>query len=186
MAAKVLVVDDEPAVRFTLREVLVERGHTVVEAASGAAALDLLEGVSAAVTDLAMPGMDGLALLAAIRDKDPSLPVILLTAHGSEKVAVQAMKAGAYDYAAKPFDIDEIVTVVERALEARALRTAARHLGARLNFDETSRLLALCGFLSNPTVASRTGTTLHLSNQLRAERSHRELRLSLHSQSSPK
>jgi two-component system, NtrC family, response regulator AtoC len=56
--------------------------------------------------------------------------VILLTAHGSEKVAVQAMKAGAYDYAAKPFDIDELVAVVERALEARALRTAARHLAA--------------------------------------------------------
>ena len=75
---------------------------------------------------------------------------------------------------------------LDPATRRRVLRTAARQLGARLNFDETSRLLALCGFLSNPTVASRTGITLHLSNQLRAERSHRELRLSLHSQSSPK
>jgi len=75
---------------------------------------------------------------------------------------------------------------LDPATRRRVLRTAARQLGARLNFDETSRLLALCGFLSNPTVASRTGTTLHLSNQLRAERSHRELRLSLHSQSNSK
>ncbi|MEO6982220.1 MAG: hypothetical protein ABI072_03795, partial [Edaphobacter sp.] len=69
---------------------------------------------------------------------------------------------------------------LDPALRRRVLRAAARQLGVRLSFDETSRLLALCGFLSNPTVAARTGTTLHLSNQLRAERSHRELRLFLH------
>ena len=96
---RVLLCDDEPAVLFTLKEVLVERGHEAVTAASGREALGRLDGVDAAITDLAMPGMDGLALLAAIRERDPSLPVVLLTAHGSEKVAVQAMKAGAYDYA---------------------------------------------------------------------------------------
>ncbi len=68
---------------------------------------------------------------------------------------------------------------LDPALRRRVLRAAARQLGARLSFDETSRLLALCGFLANPTVAARTGATLHLSNQLRAERSHRELRLFL-------
>jgi two-component system response regulator AtoC len=127
---RVLVVDDEAAVRFTLQEVLVDRGHVAVAAASGREALERLEGVEAVVTDLAMPGMSGLELLAAIRERDAALPVVLLTAHGSEKVAVQAMKAGAYDYATKPFDIDELVVVVERALEARALRGAARMLAA--------------------------------------------------------
>lgn len=68
---------------------------------------------------------------------------------------------------------------LDPALRRRVLRAAARQLGARLSFDETSRLLALCGFLTLPTVAARTGATLHLSNQLRAERSHRELRLFL-------
>jgi tRNA(Ile)-lysidine synthase len=68
---------------------------------------------------------------------------------------------------------------LDPALRRRVLRAAARQLGARLSFDETSRLLALCGFLSLPTVAARTGAALHLSNQLRAERSHRELRLFL-------
>jgi two-component system response regulator AtoC len=127
---RVLVVDDEPAVLFTLAEVLVERGHDVVTATNGQEALGRLDGVDAVVTDLAMPGMDGLALLAAIRERDAALPVALLTAHGSEKVAVAAMKAGAYDYATKPFDIDELVVMVERALEARSLRDRTRRLAA--------------------------------------------------------
>jgi two-component system response regulator AtoC len=127
---RVLVVDDEPAVLFTLKEVLAERGHDPVTATGGREALGRLDGVDVVITDLSMPGMDGLALLAAVRERDASLPVVLLTAHGSEKVAVRAMKAGAYDYAAKPFDIDELVSVVERALEVRALRSATRMLAA--------------------------------------------------------
>jgi tRNA(Ile)-lysidine synthase len=68
---------------------------------------------------------------------------------------------------------------LDPALRRRVLRAAARQLGARLSFDETSRLLALCGFLPIPTVAARTGAALHLSNNLRAERSPREIRLFL-------
>lgn len=75
-------------------------------------------------------------------------------------------------------ELDRLRTL-DPALRRRVIRAAARHLGARLSFDETSRLLALCGFLSDPTIASRTGAILQLSNQLRAERSHRELRLFL-------
>ena len=127
---RVLVVDDEPAVLFTLKEVLADHGHDPVTAVSGHEALARLEGVEAVITDLSMPGMDGLALLRALRERDASLPVVLLTAHGSEKVAVSAMKAGAYDYATKPFDIDELMVVVDRALEARALRSATRILSA--------------------------------------------------------
>jgi two-component system response regulator AtoC len=128
--ARVLLVDDEPGVLFTLREVFADRGHEPVTATSGAEALGRLDGVDAVVTDLAMPGMDGLALLLAIRERDPQLPVVLLTAHGSERVAVNAVKQGAYDYLKKPFDIDEITVVVERALEARHLRIENRHLAA--------------------------------------------------------
>jgi tRNA(Ile)-lysidine synthase len=80
--------------------------------------------------------------------------------------------------AAVAIELDRLRTL-DPALRRRVLRAAARQLGARLSFDETSRLLALCGFLSLPTVAARTGAALHLSNQLRAERSHRELRLFL-------
>ncbi len=124
----VLIVDDEASVRFALSELLSERGHAVVTAASGAEALGKLEEVDAVVTDLSMPGMTGMELLGKIRARDPSLPVVMLTAHGSERVAVEAMRQGAYDYVAKPFDIDELAMLVERALEARRLRQDNRRL----------------------------------------------------------
>ena len=126
MIARVLIVDDEPAVRFTLAEALAGHGLDPIEAASGQEALERLDEASVVVTDLAMPGMDGLALLGAIRARDPDLPVIMLTAHGSERAAVQAMKAGAYDYLTKPFHVDEVRLAVARAAEARALRRSAR------------------------------------------------------------
>jgi two-component system response regulator AtoC len=126
----VLLVDDEPGVLFTLSEVLTERGHRVLTARSGADALTKLEEAETVVTDLAMPAMDGLELMSQINARDPGLPVILLTAHGSERVAVAAMKQGAYDYVAKPFDIDEVAVVIERALEARRLRVDNRRLVA--------------------------------------------------------
>ncbi len=126
----VLLVDDEPGVLFTLTEILAERGHRVVTARSGDEALAKLEEADAVLTDLSMPKMDGLELMGQIVQRDPSLPVILLTAHGSERVAVAAMKQGAYHYLAKPFDIDEVAVVIERALEARRLRIDNRRLSA--------------------------------------------------------
>ncbi|PRQ05509.1 sigma-54-dependent transcriptional regulator [Enhygromyxa salina] len=122
----ILVVDDEPAVRFTLTELFSDRGHRVLAAGSGVEALELFDDAEVVLSDLHMPAMDGLALLAEITARDPSLPVVLLTAHGSERVAVQALKAGAYDYLSKPFDIDELTVTIERALEARRLRVASR------------------------------------------------------------
>jgi DNA-binding NtrC family response regulator len=126
----VLLVDDEPGVLFTLSELLLERGHKVMTASSAAEALTKLDEAEAVLTDLSMPKMDGLELMAQIGARDPQLPVILLTAHGSERVAVAAMKQGAYDYLAKPFDIDEVAVVIERALEARRLRVDNRRLAA--------------------------------------------------------
>ena len=126
----VLLVDDEPGVLFTLSELLIERGHKVTTAKNGVEALTKLDEAETVLTDLSMPRMDGLELMTQIAARDPSLPVILLTAHGSEKVAVAAMKQGAYDYLTKPFDIDEVAVVIERALEARRLRVDNRRLAA--------------------------------------------------------
>jgi len=128
--ARLLLVDDDPAMLFALKELAESSEHEVVLAPSGAEALALLDGVDAVVTDYAMPAMDGVQLLKSIRDRDESLPVILLTAHGSERIAVRAMKAGAYEYVTKPFDIEEMGLVLERALEARALRVQNRRLSA--------------------------------------------------------
>ncbi|MEO7092114.1 MAG: response regulator, partial [Polyangiales bacterium] len=85
--SSVLLVDDEPGVLFTLSEVLTERGHRVLTARSGAEALTKVDDADAVLTDLSMPGMDGLELMGQIVQRDATLPVILLTAHGSERVA---------------------------------------------------------------------------------------------------
>lgn len=112
----VLLVDDEPGVRFALSEVLHDRGYRVVSAGSGPEALAALDGVDVVVTDLSMPGMDGLELVSQIAARAPALPVILLTAHGSEHLLRIASSRGACGCLSKPFDIDEIAQVVERAL----------------------------------------------------------------------
>jgi DNA-binding NtrC family response regulator len=128
--SRVLVVDDDSGMLLSLKGLLASHGQETVVASTGQEALERLEGVDAVITDFAMPGMDGLQLVRAIHDRDETLPVILLTAHGSERVAVQAMKSGAYDYMTKPFDGDEFTLVIGRALEARTLRVQNRRLTA--------------------------------------------------------
>jgi len=122
---KVLLVDDEEAILFALSEVLDGTGIEVVTARNADEALAKLEGVDVVVTDYAMPGKTGLELLEHVRALDESLPIIMLTAHGSERIAVEALKRGAYDYIAKPFDNDEVAYSIRRACETRSLRRRA-------------------------------------------------------------
>ncbi len=128
--ARLLLVDDEPGMLFALKELVQSRGHEPVLARSGKEALAQLEGVDAVISDYSMPEFDGLQLLQAVRERDATLPVVMLTAHGSERLAVRAMKAGAWEYVTKPFDIEEMGLVIDRALEARALRVQNRRLTA--------------------------------------------------------
>jgi two-component system response regulator AtoC len=122
--ARVLVIDDEASMRFTLEAVLGDAGHEVTTGDGGAAGLAAFEesGADVVITDLAMPEVDGMKVLATLRAQDPTVPVMMLTAHGSERVAVAAMKAGAFDYIPKPFDPDEIALAVSRAADTRRLR----------------------------------------------------------------
>jgi DNA-binding NtrC family response regulator len=129
--AHVLIVDDESAVLFMLREVLEERGHEVLSATSGVQAkamadLGQLEEIELVLTDFAMPELDGLQLMEHLRRQNPELPVVLLTARGSERLAARAIKTGAFDYLPKPFELDELEAVVARALETYGLRRDAR------------------------------------------------------------
>lgn len=124
----ILICDDEPAVRFAVEEALEALGADIVSVGGGAAALERLSEADVLVTDLVMPEMDGLELLAAVKKLDPDVPVVMLTARGNEKAAVAALKQGAYDYLAKPFGVEDLRTSVARALEARALRLAASEL----------------------------------------------------------
>ena len=124
MHQRVLVIDDDASLRYTLEAVLSDAGLTVETADGGAAGLAAFEarGADVVLTDLAMPGVDGMKVLEALRAQDPGVPVVMLTAHGSERVAVAAMKAGAHDYLPKPFDPDELTLTVKRAIETRELR----------------------------------------------------------------
>ncbi|MFN9809942.1 MAG: sigma-54-dependent transcriptional regulator [Deltaproteobacteria bacterium] len=137
---KVLLVDDEPGVLYMLREVLAERGLDVIAASSAREALAQLEHAHVVVSDLSMPGMDGLALLDEVRARRPELPFVLVTAHGNERIAVRAMKRGARDYLTKPVDIDELGLVVDRALEGLRLRAEVRAM--RLERALGRRLIA--------------------------------------------
>lgn len=139
MSARVLVVDDDSGVRYTLRGALEDAGYTVEEAADGATALARLEPFAPdlLVTDLRMPGMDGLALLRVVKARRPAMPVVLVTAHGSERAAVDAMKGGAWDYLRKPFEIDELLAVVTRAVEASRLRADNERLSGELNLSRS-------------------------------------------------
>jgi len=125
---RVLVVDDEPSMLAALEALLRSSGHVAVVAHSGREALGLLEGVEAVVTDYSMPEMNGVELIQALHQRDETLPVVLLTAHGSETIEARAMNAGAYQYVTKPVDIENLSQVVEHALEGRALRLENRRL----------------------------------------------------------
>jgi DNA-binding NtrC family response regulator len=128
--SKILIVDDDATMHIALREILEERGHVTVSASSGSEALSKLAEIEVVLSDLQMPGMSGLDVLRAIREQDHTVPVIILTAHGSERAAVDAMKAGAYDYLTKPFNVDEVALLTERALESRQLRVDNRRMAA--------------------------------------------------------
>ncbi len=133
-APRVLVVDDDPGVRYTLREILSSEGLEVDEAPDGAAAMARLAAAPAALvlTDLRMPGTDGMALLRHVVARHPGTRVVLITAHGSERQAVEAVKAGAYDYFKKPFETEELLAVVRRAVEALRLSRENEQLAGEL------------------------------------------------------
>lgn len=129
-SASILVVDDEPATRLSLAELLSLEGYEVAAAASGEEALDLLSEKSfdLAIVDLKMPGMDGLAVVGALQERTPETIIIMLTAHGTLETAVQAMRQGAHDYLLKPANVNEIMASVKAGLDKRRRELRRREL----------------------------------------------------------
>jgi DNA-binding NtrC family response regulator len=141
---RILLVDDEANARTAMAELLRDDGYTVETAADGFKALPKLEEFAPdlLLTDLRMPGMDGLELLRRCRERDPSCVVLVMTAHGAVESAVKAMRDGASDYLLKPLNIDEVQLVIARELERKSLRAEATHLRERLHSrDHISNLI---------------------------------------------
>ena len=120
---KVLVVDDEESVRSLLQRILGEAGYSVETAANGQEALAKISEleIAAVLLDVRMPGMSGIEVLRRIADESPETGVIMVTAVGDAQTAIEAMKLGAYDYIIKPFNHDDLVLKVRRAIEKRNL-----------------------------------------------------------------
>ena len=139
MKKRILVVEDEEKLRRVLELQLMSAGFDVDKAATAEEGLKLVDRADMVLTDLKLPNMDGLEFLALIRRQNAQVPVIMMTAFGSVETAVEAMKAGATDFLLKPFSLDHLMQVVNKALEVRALRDENRQLkeelGRRYEFD---------------------------------------------------
>jgi two-component system response regulator AtoC len=137
----VLVVDDEENIRLVLRTLLRKHGYEVTVAESAEAALALLDEASSpppdfVLADVRMPGMGGLALCEALRERGSSATLIVMSAYGSVELAIEAIKAGAYDYIGKPFKQDEVLLVLAKAEEREALRRENRALRQAVHEDK--------------------------------------------------
>jgi two-component system response regulator HydG len=138
---KILIVDDEPGHRTMLRAVLTQEGYAVAEAPDGRDAVQAVEkeAFDLILMDIRMTAMDGIEALTEIRKISPLVPVLIMTAYASVKTAVEALKAGAFDYLTKPLDSDELKLLIDKALEHYRLQTEnlalKERLGDRFDFS---------------------------------------------------
>jgi DNA-binding NtrC family response regulator len=133
MTRTILIIDDEPNMRWVLGRALEQVGHTVHGAISGDEASSLLgrEQIDLVLLDLKLKGEDGLTILRRLRERQPELIVIILTAYGTVPTAVEAMQLGAADFLRKPFDVEEVTFKIARALERRAMQQELTRLTAQ-------------------------------------------------------
>jgi len=137
---RILAVDDEPNMRRLLEIMLKQAGHQAIVATNGKEALEILqkEGADLVVSDLHMPGMDGLGLLKGMREADIDTPVIIVTAHGEIDSAVNAMKLGASDYILRPFDLETLEMAMTRALDVSRLKVENKFLKNEIEKRQSS------------------------------------------------
>ncbi|MCB9764672.1 MAG: sigma-54-dependent Fis family transcriptional regulator [Alphaproteobacteria bacterium] len=146
-AGRVLVVDDEPELLASIDKILSRAGYGVRVALSGEDALLALQSgpPDVVLTDLRMPGMGGFEVLRACLQRYPDVPVVLITAHASLETAIRAIREGAYDFLPKPFGADQLLVVVERAMERHRLTQENRQLRARLGGARGDAGVAILG-----------------------------------------
>jgi len=132
--AKILIIDDEAMICRLLSKLMESEGYETIIAHDGRESMEKIryERPDVILSDFRMPGMDGMELLKKVRDIDPDVPVILITAYADVHGAVEAMRQGAHDYLAKPFEHDEVVRVVHRALQELLLKRKLKQLSSKL------------------------------------------------------
>ena len=147
MTPRVLLVDDDEQMRRSTAQALDLAGFAVEAVGSGEEALTLAgPGFSGAVvSDIRMPGMDGMTLLGRLHEIDPDIPVILFTGHAEVPLAVEAIRGGAYDFIEKPFVVQELATVIRRAIDHRDLILDNRRLRAVADALDRGGMDAGCG-----------------------------------------
>jgi nitrogen regulation protein NR(I) len=130
--AKILIIEDDPGIVMTLRRLLTDEGHKVRVETRGDIGLATARGddFDVVLTDMKLPGLNGLDLVRELHAAKPRVPIILMTAHGTTETAIEATKSGAYDYLLKPFEMPELISLVERAVASRRLMTEPVQLGA--------------------------------------------------------
>src|SRR5450759_217202 len=133
MKQKILIVEDEDKLRRVIQLQLTSAGFEVEQARTAEEALPLLDRADLVLTDLRLPGMSGIEMLGLVQRQNAHAPVVVMTAFGSIETAVEAMKAGAIDFLPKPFSLDHLMTVVNKALELRTLRDENRQLREELS-----------------------------------------------------
>jgi two-component system response regulator HydG len=140
---RILIVDDDMDGRNTIAAILQKEGYEPLAVANGAEAMDRLRSgdLDLVISDLRMPGMDGLQLLKAVKIVNPNIPIIIVTGSGTVETAVEAMKAGAYDYLLRPFKKSDIVTIVQRAMKLRALMVENLNLKLQLEAEREKRFV---------------------------------------------
>ena len=137
--AHVLIVDDEPAIRAVLKRLMARQGYRFSAAADGAEAMGVLtsNAVDAVISDISMPNVDGVSFLRALRSHDTEIPVILMTGRPTFRSAVDAVELGAFHYLLKPFETQELLSVLRRALQFRKI-SRLRRAALRLNAGKAS------------------------------------------------
>lgn len=145
----ILIVDDEPNIRRVLKAVFSKVGYSVLIADSGRKALEIISAerhLNVILCDLVMPDVNGIEVLKAVKEMDPNISVVMITAYGTINTAVEAMKLGALDYITKPFDMDEIKIIVRNAMEKNLLLQENEKLRRELDsYSQTGDMIGISG-----------------------------------------
>jgi DNA-binding NtrC family response regulator len=160
VSKRILVVDDEKNIRLMLDQALVTAGYEVVTAIDGEHAIEKVQagGLDMVLLDMKLPGMDGIEVLRRVRSSHPTLPVVMITAHGTVETAVEAMKLGALDYLRKPFMPEEIRSIVAKVIDRQRISLDQPGETAAQCLDQAKLLLSRRQFQEAEVLLRRTAS----------------------------